>query len=149
MAITLQALQADGTWATRNAFVTENKQVTIGAMKAADLEAKARALMAQWQATMPDGKALRVHNSDNDRKPAARATSFESKARQQGWRTTQEAHGDGTESYGVVHADGRWAPDFESALAFHNSHDYGPVEGARAGIIEALGGAFAHPSLEV
>lgn len=72
MAITLQALQADGAWATRNAFVTENKQVVIGAMKAADLEAKARQLMAQWQATMQDGKQLRVHNSDKDPEPTAR-----------------------------------------------------------------------------
>lgn len=115
MAITLQARQADGTWAIRNAFVTENKQVTIGAMKAADLEAKARAVMAQWQATMQDGKPLRVHNSDNDPKPARRLPSSEATARADGWRTTQEAHGDGAESYGVVHPDGRWAPDFEAA----------------------------------
>ena len=64
--ITLQARQADGTWAVRNAFVNENKEVQAGSMQVADLEAKARKLMAQWQATMQDGKTLRVHNSDND-----------------------------------------------------------------------------------
>jgi len=69
MAITLQALQSDGTWAVRNAFVTENKQVISGAITAADLEFKARRMMLQWQATSQDGKRLRVHNSTNDPKP--------------------------------------------------------------------------------
>lgn len=73
MAITLQARQPDGSWAVRNAFVTENKQVVAGSLSADDLEAKAARLMAQWQATMPDGKQLRVHNSDKDPKSAKRA----------------------------------------------------------------------------
>lgn len=72
MTITVQALQADGTWAVRSAFVTENKQVQAGSLKADDLEAKARAVIAKWQATMQDGKQLRVHNSDKDPKPATR-----------------------------------------------------------------------------
>lgn len=71
MAITVQARQADGTWAVRNAFITENKAVLAGSMNAADLEAKARKLMSQWQQTMQDGRQLRVHNSDNDTKPSA------------------------------------------------------------------------------
>ena len=79
MAITLQAKQPDGTWAVRNAFVTENKQVVAGSLSAADLEAKARRMMAQWQATMPDGKQLRVHDSAKDPKPALRKSSDKAK----------------------------------------------------------------------
>lgn len=78
MAITLQALQPDGTWAVRNAFVTENSQVRSGALSADDLEAKARKMMAQWQATMPDGKQLRVHNSDKEPSPAERKRNNQS-----------------------------------------------------------------------
>lgn len=72
MAITLQALQPDGTWAVRNAFITENKQVVAGSLSADDLEAKARKLMGQWLATVPDGKQLRVHNSAKDSSSAPR-----------------------------------------------------------------------------
>ena len=69
MAITVQAQQADGTWAVRNAFTTENAQVRSGALKVSDLEAKARRVMAQWQQTAPDARTMRVHNSDSDPKP--------------------------------------------------------------------------------
>lgn len=75
MAITPQAQQSDGTWAVRNAFASENRDVVAGTMKAADLEALARKKMAQWQTTYHDGKALRVHNSDNDPKPSSRRRS--------------------------------------------------------------------------
>ena len=117
MAITVQAQQKDGSWAVRNAFITENAAVSAGSMSAADLEAKARKVLAQWSANYPDGQQLRVHNSDNDPKPAKRTSRSysETNARAAGWRTTQEAHGDDAESYGVVHPDGRWAPDFDCA----------------------------------
>lgn len=74
MAITLQAQQADGTWAVRNAFIVENARVIAGSMQASDLEAKARRIMAQWQSSYPDGKQLRVHNSDRT-PPAKRSKS--------------------------------------------------------------------------
>lgn len=72
MTITVQALQADGTWGVRSAFTTENAKVRAGSMTAADLEALARATMAKWQQTSCDGKQLRVHNSDNDPKPSTK-----------------------------------------------------------------------------
>lgn len=68
MAITVQALQADGTWAVRNAFITENKQVIAGSMRAGDLEARARRVAGQWSSTMQDGRQLRVHDSDKEPK---------------------------------------------------------------------------------
>ena len=98
MTITLQALQADGTWAVRNAFVTENARVISGSMSAADLETKAHRLMSQWQQTMPDGRQLRVHNSANDPTPAAHKRASdnakaETAARSLGWMTAKERHG--------------------------------------------------------
>jgi hypothetical protein len=77
MAITVQALQADGTWAVRNAFITENKLVGASSLRAADLESKARRLLGQWQSTSQDGKQLRVHNSANDPAPAKRPNKFQ------------------------------------------------------------------------
>lgn len=75
MAITLQALQADGTWSVRNAFVTDNKMLERGLIRVDELEAKARKLMAQWQATCQDGRQLRIHNSANGPKPQAARNS--------------------------------------------------------------------------
>jgi hypothetical protein len=69
MSITLQALQADCTWAVRNAFTTENAKVIGGSMKADDLETLARELMSRWNATMP-GAQLRGHNSAKAHIPA-------------------------------------------------------------------------------
>ncbi|MEN6535680.1 MAG: hypothetical protein ABFD89_18595 [Bryobacteraceae bacterium] len=78
MAITIQARQADGSWATRTAFIDDNKRVQAGSMKAEDLEWKARGLLRKWQ-TLDDGKQLRVHNSDNDPKPQFRRPSDKAK----------------------------------------------------------------------
>lgn len=118
MTITLQAKQANGTWAVRNAFTTENAKVVAGSMTADELETKARKLMAQWQATMQDGKQLRVHNSDNDPKAAARKTKPEEiAARALGWVTEFERHGV-DDHHGVVHPRGYWAPDWRAAVAF-------------------------------
>jgi hypothetical protein len=72
MSITLQARQADGTWAVRNAFTTENAKVRSGSMSVSDLEVLARRTMSKWQATMQDGRQLRVHSSANDPAPAPR-----------------------------------------------------------------------------
>ena len=44
MTITVQALQANGTWGVRSAFTTENAKVRAGSMTAADLEYLARAM---------------------------------------------------------------------------------------------------------
>lgn len=126
MAITLQALQSDGTWAVRSAFTTENAKVRAGSMKAADLEAYARSVMAQWNSTSQDRKQLRVHNSANDPTPAQRERADANKkseitAREMGWMTSRERHGEGVESHGVVHPDGHWAADWHSAVAFHDA----------------------------
>jgi len=126
MAITLQALQPDGTWAVRNAFVTENKQVVAGSLSADDLEAKARRLMGQWLATVPDGKQLRVHNSAKEpttaqRNRSAASAKAETSARKLGWMTSRERHGEDAEGYGIVHPDGHWAADWQSAVVFHDA----------------------------
>lgn len=126
MAITVQALQADGTWATRNAFTTENARVISGSMTAADLEAKAHKLMGQWQQAVQDGRQLRVHNSANDPTPAQRKRSAASAkaeiaARSLGWVTSRERHGEDAEGYGVVHPNGHWAADWQSAVVFHEA----------------------------
>lgn len=126
MAITVQALQVDGTWAVRNAFVTENAKVIAGSMTADELETKARKLMSQWLSTMPDGKQLRVHNSANEPTPAQRKRAdanakAETSARALGWVTTHERHGEDAGSYGVVHPNGHWAADWRSALVFHDA----------------------------
>jgi hypothetical protein len=123
--ITVQALQADGTWSVRNAFTTENARVISGSMSTAELEAKARNLMGQWQQTAP-GKQLRVHNSTNDPTPAQRKRSdanvkAETAARALGWLTSRERHGDVVECYGVVHPSGHWAADWRSAVVFHDA----------------------------
>ena len=122
MAITVQARQANGEWHVRNAFIDDNKLVIAGSMKKDDLLRKAQKVCEQWRA-YDDGKQLRVHDSEADPKPESRkvATKSETAARALGWRTTQEAHGDGAESYGVVHPRGHWAADWRSAVAFHGA----------------------------
>jgi hypothetical protein len=94
-------------------------------MKASDLEAKARALLGQWR-SLDDGKQLRVHNSANDPTPAQRQrrdanAKAETAARALGWMTSVERHGEGVESYGVVHPDGHWAADWRAAVVFHDA----------------------------
>lgn len=119
MAITVQGRQADGSWGVRNAFTTENKKVLAGTMTKEELTAQARAMRDRWLSTYPEGGEVRVHDDSDDPKPASRplpSTRAEAHARHVGWLTTQEMHGDGPESYGVVHPDGRWAPDFGAAM---------------------------------
>lgn len=135
MAITVQALQANGTWSVRNAFTTENAKVQSGVMSIADLEAHARRVMSQWQQTAPDGKTLRIHNSANDPTPAQRkrtATNVkaETSARALGWMTSRERHGDVVECYGVVHPNGHWAADWQSAVVFHAALEASKSEAA-------------------
>lgn len=88
MAITVQALQDDGTWAVRNAFKTENAKVISGAMKAAELEADARRVMGQWSSAMPDGRQLRVHNSDKDPKAEPKPRTAANSKTYGAWKIT-------------------------------------------------------------
>jgi hypothetical protein len=60
--ITLQALQPDGTWATRNAFNAQNKLVACGAMVREDLVELAQAAARRWHATHDAVCTLRVHD---------------------------------------------------------------------------------------
>lgn len=71
-------------------------------------------------------------------------SSDETKARTLGWVTTRERYGNDAEGYGIVHPCGHWVPDWHSAAAFPNPEQPPQlIEGARAGIIEALGGMNA------
>jgi len=61
--ITLQALQPNGEWHIRAAFIDQNKMVRVGQLQEEQLEKTARELMVKWTQNYPDGKLLRVHNS--------------------------------------------------------------------------------------
>lgn len=60
--ITLQALAADGTWHTRNAFTDQNKLVTAGLMTREALIELATDMQRRWNATHENAGTMRVHD---------------------------------------------------------------------------------------
>lgn len=74
--VTLQAFNpTTGQWETRNAFTTENRQLSALILerryreadeKADDIRANATCVMNQWHATAADGRQLRVYDSGRD-----------------------------------------------------------------------------------
>jgi hypothetical protein len=78
--ITLQALQTNGTWATRNAFTSENALVDCGAMSRADLIELAQAAARRWHTTHDAVATLRVHDTEAAHKAAVAALETSSEA---------------------------------------------------------------------
>lgn len=69
----------------------------------------------------------------------ARAAKLEAAARALGWMTEPELHGV-DDHHGVVHPNGHWCPDWETAVARHDR-----LEGRQKAIDERANAALTSP----